>query len=185
MPGQAGDADRVPGPRVTSPEDIRGDLRVHLDVPLPAELGVGAGTALFVGGWCVAARARIRALALVIDGAQQPVMAYGMPRLDVLRALHPGLDPYATRGLASDPASEDDPLLLGYRSGFWGMARVPSSARREVVIGLRADLEDGGEARAELARIPVAQPLEPVAHATSDGAGEPLVAICMATYEPP
>jgi hypothetical protein len=66
------------------------DLHVHLDAALPVELAVGAGTALFVAGWCHCPRAWIRALSLVVDGEGRPVSAHGMPRLDVFRALHPG-----------------------------------------------------------------------------------------------
>ena len=55
-----------------------------------------------------------------------------MPRLDPFRALHPDLDPYATAGVRSairiPPA---DPLLLSYRSGFWGIVqRSPGEVAR-------------------------------------------------------
>lgn len=136
---------------------------MRLDSPLPRELAVGSGTALFVAGTCFSPGARLEGLALVVDGEAQPVMAHGMPRLDVLRA-------------NSDPAS--------YRSGFWGMARIaPRSEPCE--LRLRARLEGGEEAEAELARIPIASRPEPVPAPAAHPAGEPLVAICMAAYEPP
>jgi len=159
---------------------------VQLDVPLPAELGVGGGTALFVAGWCFCREERIRALFFVVDGEPQPAAAHGMPRLDVFRALHPGLDPYAATGLATDPASADDPNLLGYRSGFWGVVRVPpraGAAARE--LGLRAELAGGGVAEVALARLPVAPPPEPVQSARPEAPEGPLIAICMATCDPP
>jgi len=153
---------------------MRADLHVHLDAPLPDTLAVGGGSALFVAGWCVAARARARvaSLAFVVDGAEQPVAAAGMPRLDVLRALHP------------ESAEE---AAGGYRSGFWGLVRLPAGAGPVVVVELEARLVGGGAVRAELARIPVeelsaAAPAPGVALAGGDG---PLVAICMATYDPP
>ncbi len=114
------------------------DLHVHLDAPLPAELAVGAGTAVFVAGWCTAGDRRIDSLALVVDGEEQPVGAHGMPRLDVLRAL-------------GEPAS--------YRSGFWGMVTI---RRAPVELALRARLEGGGLAEATLGGIPAAELPAPV-----------------------
>jgi glycosyltransferase involved in cell wall biosynthesis len=136
---------------------------VHLDAPLPAELAVGAGTALFVAGWCWSPRASIRALRFVVDGERQPVDAHGMPRLDVLRALeHPN----------------------SYRSGFWGIARVAPGGNGACDLRLVAELEGGATEEARLGRIPFAEPPPPIAAGalTTDG---PLVAICMATYDPP
>jgi glycosyltransferase involved in cell wall biosynthesis len=158
-------------------------MLVRLDATLPRELAVGAGTALFVPGWCVSPRGAIRSLSFLVDGSPQPVMAHGMPRLDVFRALHPGLDPYETRGVTSDPDSEDDPAMAGYRSGFWGIVRVEPREPGPLRLALRAVFEDGGEETASLAEIAVVELDEPlVAPAPADG---PLVAISMATYNPP
>jgi glycosyltransferase involved in cell wall biosynthesis len=134
-------------------------LHVHLDAPLPAELAVGAGTAVFACGTCFAPEGRIASLALTVDGAEQPLMAHGMPRLDVLRTFE-------------EPAS--------YRSGFWGIARIdPRTGPAPCVLGLRARLGDGREAAVELGRIPIAEP------PAACSAAAPEVAISMATYEPP
>jgi Glycosyl transferase family 2 len=159
-------------------------LQLGLDYPLPRELAVGAGNAVFVSGWCFSRRDRIRSLAFVVDGDVQPAMAHGMPRQDVFKALHPGL---ATAGMASDPDSAEDPFFRSFRSGFWGIARIPPRPHeRDCALLLRATLDDGSEEVAELASIKttsrVAEPLEATERAPADG---PLVAICMATYEPP
>lgn len=142
-------------------------LHVSLDAPLPRTLAVGGGTALFVAGWCAEHMAE---LALLVDGEAQPLSAHGMPRLDVLRALRPGEDPYG--------AGSPD----GYRSGFWGTASIgPRPPGETVRIGLRSERGD-----VELAEIEVVA--LPAALALPDGVGDgdgPLVAICMATYEPP
>jgi glycosyltransferase involved in cell wall biosynthesis len=144
------------------------------------------GTAVFVCGWCFSPAGRIRSLALVVDGEVQPVMTHGMPRIDVLRALHPGLDESAISGEASDPGSPDDPLFRSYRSGFWGMARIaPRAGEGECELQLRATLEDGSKLRAGLGRVRVVP--GPARPATIDGPAPsegPLVAISMATYEP-
>jgi GT2 family glycosyltransferase len=138
---------------------VPGDLVVRLDAPLPAAVGVGTGTAVFVCGTCVPAQGRPTSLALIVDGAEQPLMAHGMPRLDVLRAHR-------------SPAS--------YRSGFWGMARIgPRSGTEPCALALRARFADGRQATAELGRIAIAEPPAPITDAA------PEVAICMATYEPP
>jgi hypothetical protein len=135
-----------------------GGLDVTLDAPLPASVKVGSGTALFVCGTCFAPSAPIASLTLLVDGVEQPLMAHGMPRLDLMRA-------------TGEPTS--------YRAGFWGMARIgPRDAGGTVAIGVRARLRGGGELVAELARIAVAEPADPLP-------GAPLVAICMATLEPP
>ncbi len=102
------------------------DLRLQLDYPLPESLAVGAATAVFICGWCFSPRGRVRALAFVVDGDVQPVPFHGMPRSDVFKALHPGIDPYRTAGMESDPQSLDDPELRSFRSGFWGMLRIPA-----------------------------------------------------------
>ena len=131
---------------------------MRLDAPLPRSLAVGRGTALFVCGTCFAPGAPLASLALLVDGAEQPLMAHGMPRLDLMRA-------------AEEPTA--------YRAGFWGIARIgPRAASDTLELGLRAGLRDGGELTAELGSVPVAQAAEPVP-------GAPLVAIAMATFDPP
>ncbi len=149
---------------------------------------MGAGTALFVAGWCVCLADGIRALSFVVDGQVQPVMTHGAPRLDVFRALHPRMDPFATERLGRDPDSADDPLLRSYRSGFWGIVRIaPRAGEGACDLRVRAELEGGGHAVAELGRIRVARArgsiVVPAPAPTA--AGAPLVAICMATYDPP
>ncbi len=161
-------------------------LQVNLDSPLPAEVSVGGGTALFVAGTCFAPDAEITDLHLTVDGAQQSVAAHGMPRLDHFRALHPGLDPYATGAVKADPESADDPLLLGYRSGFWGVARLePKPAGEAYEIGLVGRTAEGDARNFKLGSVAVAEATSPVEIETPAGAGGQLVGICMATHDPP
>jgi glycosyltransferase involved in cell wall biosynthesis len=143
-------------------------LQLGLDHPLPQTLAVGAGTALFVSGWCFSPRGRINSLSFVVDGDAQPVMAHGMPRIDVLRA------------------NSDGPGFCSYRSGFWGIARVgPRGGEADCELLLRAALDDGTEVLEELARIPTAPRAEdPIAVPEPEPSAGPFVAICMATFEP-
>ncbi len=150
-------------------------LRCGLDWPLPDQVEVGAGTALFVGGWCFAREARLTALHLLVDGQRQPLLAFRAPRRDVLDQ-HPD-EPYS------------------YRSGFWGIARLgPRAPGEKVEIAIAATAADGRRATARLATVavgtPLATPLPLSEWAKLDdyvGGPEegPLVAIAMATYEPP
>jgi glycosyltransferase involved in cell wall biosynthesis len=161
-------------------------LQVNLDAPLPAELGVGAGTALFLAGTCFDAERAIRSLEFLVEGEAQPVSAYGMPRLDYFRALHPQLDPFATEGIEMDSHASEDPRLHSYRSGFWGLARIgPARPGSSIELALRAVFEDGLTHTAPLGQIRVAAPPDPLAPSFQGARDEPRVAICMATHEPP
>ena len=114
-------------------------MHVSLESPLPAELAVGKGTALFVAGTCFSPGESLESLVLLVDGEEQPLGAFGMPRLETMHANGPD----------------------GYASGFWGLARIgPRST--PVALGLRARFESGGQAEVELAVIPIRPPVEPV-----------------------
>jgi Glycosyl transferase family 2 len=147
---------------------LGGDLHASLDYPLPRRLAVGAGTAVFVCGWCFSPRAEIRALEFLVDGEPQPASAHGMPRGDVFEALSPDLPPG------------------GFRSGFWGIAPIAGPRTGGACeLLLRARLADGAEATAELARIELHDAREELEAPEPEPAAGPLVAISMATYEPP
>jgi GT2 family glycosyltransferase len=131
----------------------------------------GAGTALFVCGWCHSPGARIHRLQLAVDGVAVPVMRFGMPRLDPLRE-------------TGEPSS--------YRSGFWGMVRLQASSDDlvETTIGVVAELDDGGVLSAELAKVGVRRSAEPVledggSKPTVEASRAPLITIAMATHNPP
>ncbi len=141
-------------------------LDAALDVPLPSEIVTGAGTALFVCGWCHAPRSRVRKLAIEVGGISRDLIAHGMPRVDVMHEL-------------GEPSA--------YRSGFWGIARVaPVDAEQELPVKLHAELEDRSQTVATLASIRVRPALEvpEVADQGGDQSGSPRVAICLATCDP-
>jgi hypothetical protein len=160
-------------------------LVVRLDAPLPRTVAVGRATALFVCGTCFHSEARIRSLSVAVDGERQPVSAFGMPRLDLFRSLHPGLDAFRTAGIFVDPQSTEDPYLHSYRSGFWGTVRIAPAdfPTRELVLW--AELESGAPASQPLASLEAVELPRPV-HRDEPERGEgPLVAICMASYQAP
>ena len=145
-----------------------GDIHASLDFPLPRAIAVGAGTALFACGWCFSRRAGIRSLEFVMDGDAQPAGAHGMPRRDVFDALEPDV-----------PSG-------GFRSGFWGIVRIePHREHTDRELILRAHLDDGSTAEAELGRIPLREPEPPLEVRPPEPSQGALVAICMATHEPP
>lgn len=165
-----------------APEPV---LDVRLDHSLPRELAVGGGTAVFVSGSCFAPTAAIRSLDIVADGSARPAAAHGMPRLDLFRTLHPTLDPFDTALIDRDPGSDDDPYLRSYRSGFWGLAHFLPNDYDPHTLALRVVLDDGRSVTEELASLaspPAEAPLQLEGPVPGDG---PLVAICMATYDPP
>ena len=95
----------------------------------------------------------------------QPLMAHGMPRGDVFRALHPAIDPSAAAAMASDPDSPEDPLCAATAaaSGGWP-ASTPRDGDGDCELVLRATLEDGGDGvgRARHGSPRTGSPAEPV-----------------------
>jgi glycosyltransferase involved in cell wall biosynthesis len=154
-------------------------LRLTLEAELPAELSIGRGSAVFACGWCFCAEGAIESLAFVVDGREQVAAAHSMPRLDPFRALHPGLGLDVPR----DPESVEDPDLRSYRSGFWGLVELTPRAPGELTIGLRARLRGGAVAEAIVGTMRITEPPPALAYQRPGGGG-PLVAICMATYNP-
>jgi glycosyltransferase involved in cell wall biosynthesis len=161
-------------------------LHLQLESELPRELAVGGGTAIFVCGWCFSAEAGIRSLSFLLDGQAQPVANHGMPRLDPFRAMHPQLDPFESGALTSDPSSPQDPQLRSYRSGFWGLVRIPvGKPGGTYELSLQAELDGGQTVVSLLGRLNVAQRPDPIAASWPEAASGPRVAIAMATYNPP
>ena len=134
----------------------------------PSRLAVGRGQAFFVDGTCSHPTSRIQSLELRLGDRQQPVIASGMPR-------------------------PDDTIDSDY---WWAIVTVPPTDEpRTEWIEVVATLEDGSQATARLGSIDLVPQLEDPVGASSNGrlaslaeqvgSSEPLVAICMATYNPP
>jgi glycosyltransferase involved in cell wall biosynthesis len=152
-------------------------LQFGVDYPLPSDVAVGKGTAVFVCGWCFAREHRITSAALTLGGEAQPVAYHSMPRVDVFEAFH----------AEPDSASPEDPNFHSYRSGFWGFVRIPECLelqRRELVLEVR--LADGARREASLAKITLEPRTEtPLALEAPAPETGPLVAVAMATHNPP
>jgi hypothetical protein len=143
---------------------VENELVVRVDLPLPATLPVGRGTAILCLGACFHPRDRITALELLVDGRPHQPSAWRMPRLDLFQAL---------------PAE----LANSYRSGLWAVLPVePRDRPGTVQVEVAARLESGSRLVAPFGTLEVVEP--------AAGAGAParatggLIAVCMATFEP-
>jgi glycosyltransferase involved in cell wall biosynthesis len=168
-------------------EKGRGELEVRLETVLPSSLAVGRGNALVLWGTCFHRSKRIRQLRVGPSDHQTPVLSHSMPRPDLFEALHPRVALPLTEKIERDEDSDDDPLLMSYRSGFWGIVPFdPVSEPTSVELGAAAALEDGSLASASVGRIELDPgPGEGATGGGNGGSAGPLVAICMATFEPP
>jgi glycosyltransferase involved in cell wall biosynthesis len=162
------------------------DLRVRLETDLPPPLPTGRQAGLFCAGCCFHRRRPIKRLDLLVDGVPQRPTAIRMPRPVIFRALHPTIQPAAAPSLPCDPDSAEDPELRCYRSGFWGTVTIPAHpSPRTVELAIAAHLDDGAIERAPLAALELAEPDDPPAYELPhDRLGRPLIAVCMATFDP-
>jgi glycosyltransferase involved in cell wall biosynthesis len=158
------------------------DLDVRADSPLPARLPAGCRTAVFVLGSCFHRTQGVRSVEVIAGGVATAATAHGMPRLDLYRALHPMLRGSGSATDQIDSASEDDPNLRSYRSGFWAIVPVVAPDSGGVELAVRASLHDGSTATAPLGFIEVA----PGENGRPEAEGLPSaeVAIAMATFDP-
>ena len=130
-------------------------LRVKLDQPVPSSVVVGGGNFLIFAGGCHHPAGRIAELRLTRDGE-----------------------------LIDTPVRYDTrPDGLG----FFAVAELPSIDREvTAAFGIEARLVDGSLHGDELTRVTLQTNVEEtVAYASGSDKAEPLVAICMATYNPP
>lgn len=137
-----------------------GDLVVRLDMPFPATLPVGRGTAVLCLGACFHPHEQLRGLELLVDGEPHRPVAWRMPRLDLFQAL---------------PAE----LWNSYRGGFWGSVPIePRERPGTVEIEVAARLESGARLVAPLGRIDIVD--APAIPRPARG----LIGVCMATFDP-
>jgi glycosyltransferase involved in cell wall biosynthesis len=139
-------------------------LDAGLDEPLLSDVAVGAGNAVFVKGRCASpAGRRIQRLTIAVAGEERPLMGHGISGRRV--------------GGAGDM--------------WWGVVPLsPVTEPVEAPLTLRAELEGGLRAEARLATwrlLPAldVEPVPPSAEARRGEATRPLVAVCMATFDPP
>ena len=143
-----------------------------LDIAPPAQLAVGKGNAFALAGYCYRPAGRIRSLEISVGDTTTRVDRHGLPRIDVFES-----------------AAADEAERRAFHSGFVATPRVAELAQaRTLEIDALITLAGGRRETVRLGtlealpRLPV--PPEASAASPPPGAG-PLVAICMATYNPP
>jgi glycosyltransferase involved in cell wall biosynthesis len=148
-------------------------LFAKLEAARPEPLAVGRGNAMFVSGWCFHRERRIIDLSIRANGATYSLLTHSMPRADVFVAHDRRTDPHGNR----------------YRSGFWAIVPVAgANGDQEIELELVATLSTGEVATRRIGEVPLAAPqtsngvIELAAAAASD---EPLIAVCMTTFNPP
>ena len=148
-------------------------LFAKLEAARPEPLAVGRGNAMFVSGWCFHRERRIIDLSIRANGATYSLLTHSMPRADVFVAHDRRTDPHGNR----------------YRSGFWAIVPVAgANGDQEIELELVAMLSTGEVATRRIGEVPLAAPqtsngfIELAAAAASD---EPLIAVCMTTFNPP
>jgi glycosyltransferase involved in cell wall biosynthesis len=172
-PGASEQAERTAADGGLPAERTRGHepLDVRPVGPFPTRLAVGRGQAFFVDGTCRHATRNVRSLEVKIGDRRQAVIAFGMA----------------------------PPFSVVDSDYWWAIVTVPPVEEpRTEWIELVATLDDGREARGELGTIELIPRLEGPVEASWNGhsapiaemigrssAVEPMVAVCMATYNPP
>jgi glycosyltransferase involved in cell wall biosynthesis len=146
-------------------------LESNLEHGFPAELPVGGGNVSFVSGWAFHRRRRIAELVVRIDGGPPGKAIFPMPRGDVYREYR------ALRRSAQ----------YAYRSGFWAFVPAVPNGTDEVDAELIAILSNGDISTRSLGRLRLMPHEEVDSSGTptpGDATDEPLIAICMATFNP-
>ncbi len=162
---------RPPPPTATA---SKFPLRVQLERQVPAIIAVGRGNHLTFAGRCFHPASPIADLRITRDG--EPLDA------PVFRILRPDIHAAISR--------DDDPAGYSLISGFSATVDLPACEHSApAAFGVEARLADGSIHRADLAGV-VLRPRVDVAAAPpamppADHGDPPLVAICMATYDPP
>jgi len=156
-----------------SPEPTEGRLFWSLDYDLSQALDVTRGNFLFLKGSCYDGQHEIRDLSLVVDGKAERIAHHSLCEPGSLELIAQGSD---TTGQS-------------LTSAFWTTIKFdPVETNREVTLGLRATLDNAETTEVELGvlRLHAGLPIRETANPTEiEHGSSPLVAICMATYNPP
>jgi len=137
-------------------------LNGSLDEPLLTDVAVGTGNAVFVKGRCTPPSGpRVERLTIALGGEEHALMGYGI----------------------------SDRRVGGAGDMWWGVVPLPPVTEPvEMALTLKAELESGGVAEVRLATwrlVPTLeiQPVAPPAAALTSSSR--LIAVCMATFDPP
>ncbi|MEK6684062.1 MAG: glycosyltransferase [Nitrospirota bacterium] len=133
---------------------------------------IGRGNIIPLRGWCYHPARKILALSVMVNDEEYPVRNFGLARRDVFE----------------DQYDKFDPNGYSLNSGFWRMIPFRETQTGfKADLGLKAVLENGeilavrlGTIQCEPSAREEVAPVRPLG-----GAGSPLIAISMTTYNPP
>ncbi len=145
-------------------------LLIEIETPIPKLIATGAGTVLYLAGSCFHPAQPIRRLEIVLGEQTQPVSAHSVLR---------------TNMSASDSSAGSHNQRL--YSGFWAIVSIPPVAALSAIdLSVRATLFDRRIIQQRIATLHLAPNWpEIAAMPVSVRENAPLVAICLATYNPP
>ncbi len=149
-------------------------LFFHLESDLPGVIQVGAGTQVYLWGWCYALEHQIQNLEIILDDQSFPVQKWGYPRWDIQNTLYPNLK-----------KDHFDIIRSGFYTSF-AVHEVKHPGKQELC--LRATLEGGKqfvETLGSVELLPKKTYDIPDLHNFPLEFSHPTIAICMATYNPP
>ena len=161
--------------RLQAAFDLKPDsekLTLKIETDLSRRLVVGSGTVLLLRGWCSHPSKEIVRLEILVDGVPRAVAEYGLNSVD-----------------ARPRPLEDEPSAGRLATGFVAMVPFPAlAAARSASLSVRARLRGGRVAEASLGAlylVPSARQPIPLPANVASTPGAPLIAICLATYQPP
>jgi glycosyltransferase involved in cell wall biosynthesis len=151
-----------------------GELIWEIEQNIAEPFIVGKGGVLYLSGWCYHRHRRIKQLSVLVDDVSHPILNHSMGDASVLASQAPHLDPIGN----------------SLTSRFWTALSFDEIADSlQVDLRLKSVLDNGEICVADIGQLfllPVTreatQAFPPQESTSSD---EPLIAICLTTYNPP
>jgi glycosyltransferase involved in cell wall biosynthesis len=144
----------------------------HIETDLSKPFVIGAGNALYLRGWCYHTLHKIKRLFILADSAEHQVFNHSFVRYDIFNEHTKTLDPKGH----------------SLHSGFWVVLpfeKIDSECK--VSLSIRAELSDGEVSISPVGVLNLKTAImksEYTGHLDDKSSESPLVAICMATYNP-
>lgn len=153
-----------------------GESKLHwsIETDLSQPLVVGKGNVLYLKGWCYHPASELKTLSILMDGAPHPIFNHSL----------------CEPGMFDKTIDTEDRNGQSLTSSFWTALEFEALERsREVSLGLRAMLTNGEVVESEIGKITAlpfqSSPKSDVGGDSLGRANEPLIAICLAAYNPP
>jgi len=151
-----------------------GKFVYSIESNLNKDFVVGKGNAFYLHGWCYHTTQSIKHLYVLLDGIPQPIKNFGLVRKDVF----------------GNQYNKTDTTGNSLNSGFWTV--IPFSeieSRQDINLGIRTVFKNGKTCESHIGTIAIEPSIAGVEVCRQPGivselTGEPLVIVCMPTYNP-